>query len=238
MADIKIGFQSLQKVFQETNLILPDIISTRDAALRKLNAIESGPCPTEAYHENDDVQDNSDSGPSQSTNERNVPNLYVTTGRHARLNVEVDLTIRNMISLISATSQSEMISAGRPLIETQFGAQAQDVTNFERGVCDCWPKIIKIKHIAVDASKYADKLRKLIVYTKGTLQKISSNADTLDDRLMIALNGQRTAYFDPRPAIADFFRRKDRRYREPTPEIYQNGDFIEKFCRKETEFDF
>ncbi|KAG5861413.1 hypothetical protein JTB14_038203 [Gonioctena quinquepunctata] len=64
--------------------------------------------------------------------------------------------------------------------------------------------------------------------------RMSSNNDTLNDRLMIALNGQGTAYFDPRPAIAEFFRR----YREPTPEIYTNKDFIKKFFRKETEFNF
>ncbi|KAG5887323.1 hypothetical protein JTB14_006465 [Gonioctena quinquepunctata] len=121
--------------------------------------------------------------------------------------------------------------------------------------------------VADVGTKYADKLRKLIVCTKGTLQKLlaslfvisphsmttervishynnmkipsrmSSNEDTLNDRLKVALNGQGTAYFDPRPAIVEFFRRKYRRYREATPENYRNRDFIKKFVKKETEFD-
>ncbi|KAG5877765.1 hypothetical protein JTB14_025298 [Gonioctena quinquepunctata] len=52
------------------------MIGSRDAALRKLNVIESGPWPggaeeeMEANNENNGVQANSDSVPSHSTNKR------------------------------------------------------------------------------------------------------------------------------------------------------------------------
>ena len=51
---------------------------------------------------------------------------------------------------------------------------------------------------------------------------------TINQRLVIALNGKGTAYFDPRPSVAEVLRDKERRYREPTCEVYKNHDFVKK----------
>lgn len=63
--------------------------------------------------------------------------------------------------------------------------------------------------------------------------RISLNEDTMNDRLLISLNGVGTANFDPRPAVSEFLRKKERRFREPTFEIYQTRDFVSKFFRKD-----
>jgi hypothetical protein len=53
--------------------------------------------------------------------------------------------------------------------------------------------------------------------------------ETVNDRLIISVNGAGTASYDPRPAVAAFLKKKDRRFREP--QAYQTRDFIAKFFR-------
>jgi len=37
------------------------------------------------------------------------------------------------------------------------------------------------------------------------------------------------AHFDPRPAVAKFFMKKERRVSAPDKELYQSRDFVKKF---------
>lgn len=70
-----------------------------------------------------------------------------------------------MINLISAKTEAEMISAGRPLVENLFGQEA--VTNFANSVCDSWALIQEIPEIDTsdEGTKHANKLRKLIAFS-------------------------------------------------------------------------
>jgi hypothetical protein len=56
--------------------------------------------------------------------------------------------------------------------------------------------------------------------------------DTVNDRLIISTNGTGTASYDPRPAVAEFLKKKSRRYREPDNELYTQRDFVAKFFRQ------
>lgn len=117
-------------------------------------------------------------------------------------------------------------------------------------------------NIPDDGVKMSNKLRKLIPATTGVLKKLvcalfivsphsmtvekvishynqfksihrSSTSDTtLNSRMSIALNGIGTAYYDPRPAVAEFLKKKERRYKEPDLETYSHRDFVQKFFRK------
>ena len=44
--------------------------------------------------------------------------------------------------------------------------------------------------------------------------------------MQVSLNG---SVFDPRPAVYEFLKRKDRRNRVPNEELNQNQDFIKNF---------
>ena len=44
-------------------------------------------------------------------------------------------------------------------------------------------------------------------------KRLSMSLQSTNDRLLIALNGPGTADFDPRPAVAAFFRKKESRHR-------------------------
>ena len=55
--------------------------------------------------------------------------------------------------------------------------------------------------------------------------------------MMVALNGKGTSAYDPRPAVAEFLKMKDRRYREPDIEIYAKREFAVNFFRDSVEDD-
>jgi len=56
-----------------------------------------------------------------------------------------------------------------------------------------------------------------------SIQRASLSNETGNDRLIIiiSVNGAGAASYDPRPAVAAFLQKKDRRYREPQTDVYQ-----------------
>lgn len=67
---------------------------------------------------------------------------------------------------------------------------------------------------------------------KGPKQSCYSR-EAINSRMFIALNGNGTASFDPRPAVAAFLQKKERRYKEPDSQLYRDRDFIKKFFTEE-----
>jgi len=65
----------------------------------------------------------------------------------------------------------------------------------------------------------------------NSIQRASLCNETVNDRLIIYVNGAGTASYDPRPAVAAFLQKKDHRYRESQTDVYQHKDFIRKFFR-------
>lgn len=62
-------------------------------------------------------------------------------------------------------------------------------------------------------------------------RRLSMSLQGVNDRLMIALNGPGTSHFDPRPAVAAFLQSKQRRYKEPNLEKYEQRAFMKNFFR-------
>ncbi len=65
-------------------------------------------------------------------------------------------------------------------------------------------------------------------------RRLSMSLQGVNDRLMISLNGPGTSHFDPRPSVAAFLQSKQRRYKEPNPEKYEQRAFMKKFFRGQT----
>ena len=61
--------------------------------------------------------------------------------------------------------------------------------------------------------------------------RTSMGEDTRNARLMVALNGVGTAYFDPRSALVKFLE-KTRRCGAPDWDIYGQREFVRKFTRE------
>ena len=55
-----------------------------------------------------------------------------------------------------------------------------------------------------------------------------TSRDTLNDRLIIAMNGAGTAHYDPRPAVARFLNKKERRNGAPDVQLYKDQNFIKQ----------
>jgi len=62
---------------------------------------------------------------------------------------------------------------------------------------------------------------------KGSKQSRYSEEE-LNSRMCIAMNSNGTANFDPKPAVAKFLQKKDRRNKFPT-ELYKDRQFVKKF---------
>lgn len=72
-----------------------------------------------------------------------------------------------------------------------------------------------------------------------TSHKISLLKETINNRLLISLNGIGTAPLWPKAsAVIEFLNKKGRRYREPDLSIYQNRNFVCTFFRKNNDFTY
>lgn len=64
-----------------------------------------------------------------------------------------------------------------------------------------------------------------------TPDRASTVLDTLSDRMTISLNGRGTAEYDPRPAVAKFLKKKERRHKQPDIDTYKRQPFVAKFFK-------
>ena len=60
--------------------------------------------------------------------------------------------------------------------------------------------------------------------------------DTINARLLYALNGVGKAHYDPRPAVAHFLSARERRNRQPDFDTYSRRKFVRKFFRQTGHF--
>ncbi len=64
-------------------------------------------------------------------------------------------------------------------------------------------------------------------------KRASLKQETINGIMHVSLNGKGTAHFDPRQAVYEFLKQKDRRNREPRSELYQERDFVKKFFKSD-----
>ena len=82
-------YQTLQKQFQRDDLIMPDVLTCRDSALRKFQLLENGPYPgkrevASQFRSIDDSDSNVREG-------RRVSHLYVTTANRSVDAIRVEI---------------------------------------------------------------------------------------------------------------------------------------------------
>ena len=161
MYDLCAIFQQIQKIFQRSDLILPGIITARDAAMRKLIIMKHIPVPggkEERYLQSLEL-----SG-EENESIRQTNNQFVTSMRRSndavrveivqsdinflseRMNIEEHGTINNSKKVLESKSAKEFIVSSRNLISQMFGEEALE--EFVGDVCASWSKISEIKEIA------------------------------------------------------------------------------------------
>ena len=161
MYDLCAIFQQIQKIFQRSDLILPGIITARDAAMRKLIIMKHIPVPggkEERYLQSLELSGEENESIKQTNNQ------FVTSMRRSndavrveivqsainflseRMNIEEDGTINNSKKVLESKSAKEFIVSSRDLISQMFGEGALE--EFVGDVCASWSKISEIKEIA------------------------------------------------------------------------------------------
>jgi hypothetical protein len=88
------------------------------------------------------------------------------------------------------------------------------------------------EHIMSEIERFIPNYNEKTIYSTHDIFRSSLGNDTVNDRLIISTNGTGTASYDPRPAVAEFLKKKSRRYREPDNELYTQRDFVAKFFRQ------
>ena len=173
-----------------------------------------------------------------------------------RMNIEQDETIKSLTKILNANLRTELITASRCLVSQMFGPDhveqfvadvCQSWTTLNK---------IGSVDIQDIGTVYALRLRKMTQASCGLLKKFlaafltltphssaterivsyynnvktpgraSLKSQTILSVMLVSLNGKGTAVFDPRPAVYEFLKRKERRNREPSNEHFQNRDFI------------
>lgn len=178
-----------------------------------------------------------------------------------RMNIEEDRTINSLMKILDANSTVKFITASRGLVSQIFGAdKVEEFVSDVCKSWARLSKIDTIK-AEDTGTFYALRLRKMTQASCGLLRKFLASFLTLTPHSMateravshynnlktsgraslkpesinhymhVSLNGKGTAFYDPRPAVSEFLKRKQRRNREPTNEIDRERDFIKKFFR-------
>ena len=181
-----------------------------------------------------------------------------------RMNIEQDETIKSLTKILNANLRTELITASRCLVSQMFGPDhveqfvadvCQSWTTLNK---------IGSVDIQDIGTVYALRLRKMTQASCGVLKKFlvafltltphstateravshynnvktpgraSLKSQTINSVMLVSLNEKGTAVFDPRPAVYEFLKRKERRNREPSNEHFQNQDFISKFFMNDT----
>jgi len=154
------------------------------------------------------------------------------------------------------------LKSGRSLVEYLFPDKVSDFVEDASDCWNDIQNIPSLPPGSDVGANLSNRLRKLLPITKGVLKMIrgtvvtlsphsmqverivshynltasphrmSFSSDTMNTHLLVALNGCGTASYDPRPAVALFFKRRERRYQEPNLETYTQREFIKSFSVK------
>ena len=124
MYDVCQVFKELQQKFQRSSLILLEVITARETALRELNLMKQGPIAggmeeKYALNETDDNETRGRSSQDYSAIRSEVI-LSAINFLGDRLQMEEDGTVRNITRILKAISPKEIIDASRENVCVMF----------------------------------------------------------------------------------------------------------------------
>ena len=173
-----------------------------------------------------------------------------------RLALEQQELVSTMQSLVAAESEKTFITAGQALVRDLF--RKERVTDLVTSACDNWRAMCGGRDAA---NSLGEKLWAMFSNSEGICKqllgsflaltphsmgteravshfnlirsshRLSMSEETVNSRLLVALNGVGTALYDPRPAVAKFLALKDRRNRSTDSSVYVGREFMKKFFR-------
>ena len=202
MYDLCKIFERLQKIFQKSYLILPDVITARDSSVENLKIMDQMPIPggKEEDHLRKLQEDSANNEAEQCR--RKTGNHFVTAMRrdnkavrkevvqsainflHERMNIENDGTTNSLKTVLEAKSPKVFITSSRELVSQMFGSQV--IEQFVSDVCSSRGKISEVKSVDVEdtGTVYALKLRKMTQASQGIMKKFLASFLTLTPHSM------------------------------------------------------
>lgn len=189
MCDILTIFTSLQKGLQKPYLILPDVLTLRDAAIRKLEIMTNMAVPggeEEKFLRSEQRKDNTIRSHFQGHGNQtydNLRSLIVLTTKELlsrRLNVEndEDQSIETIKKVVTATTCSELVKCSVAALklflddDDRKGENDEKIQELVENICEQWPVLSDIPTVNTsdEGCKYAVRLRKMFVKSKGRFQ--------------------------------------------------------------------
>ena len=170
-----------------------------------------------------------------------------------RLNIDQERQVKVLLALLTAESAEEFVNEGRTLVAELFGEEF--VSDFAVSAFHEWARISEAK----TNKTRGEALKAMVAATTGVCQKLlaaflsltphsmgteravshynlvktshrlATHVETVQARMLISLNGVGIGLYDPRLAVADFLRKKQRRAATPKSETYARQDFVKKF---------
>ena len=183
-----------------------------------------------------------------------------------RLHPEQEEILLSMSELLSASTLGKFVEKGIGMTQRLFPGEEGRLAAECCEQWDKIEKVPHLPEGSDIGCKLSVRLRKLLPITDGTVQKVlaaigsmsphsmqtermvshqniivedsrtNKTEDTINARLLIALNGVGTAHYDPRPAVAHFLSARERRNRQPDFETYSRRKFVRKFFRQTGHF--
>ena len=180
-----------------------------------------------------------------------------------RMNIEENGTIHNLKKVLESKSAKEFIVSSRDLISQMFGDEVLEEFFGDVCASWSKISEIKDIALEDTGSIYALKLQKMAQASQGvmkqflasfltltphtmateravshynnikTMRRTSLKQEKINGVMHVSLNGRGTAFYDPRSAVFEFLRKKERRNRQPCDELHKDRDFIKKFFQKE-----
>ena len=174
MFDVCTIVKELQKKFQTSQLIILEVMTARETALRDLNLIKEGPYAgrMEEKHTIKVSEDHTSQHSRSHSAIRSKILLSAINFLGQRLQIEDDGTVANITTILKATTCKEIIDASRQFVCDLFGVSK--LREFTSDVCKSFGDIEEIKNIDCDDSgtELALRLRKMIQVSQGLFKKL------------------------------------------------------------------
>jgi len=174
-----------------------------------------------------------------------------------RLEYEQKSIIDRLKSFLNAQSAIEMISSVRCDVEglfdktnlSQFSDEVlglyaaenlpapRNITDFTGNLYYCLkistPNTLfsKLVQTYISITPHSCRPERAVSYHTilKTNKQSNYSMEAINSRLYIALNSSGTAHFDPRPSVARFLQKKQRRYKLPDEQAFKDHFYIKKF---------
>lgn len=174
MFDVCTIFKELQKKFQKSQLIILEVMTARETALRELRLMEEGPIAggMEEKHMMDDVEDDISRHSRSHLAIRSEILLSAINFLGQRLEIENNGTTAILTKILEASSSKAIIDVSRQFVCDIFGESK--LREFTSDVCKSFGEIERIKNIDSNDSGTALslRLRKMIQASQGLFKKL------------------------------------------------------------------